>query len=107
MSRPDAENHLPDQAVDGQVDPFIAFVPDPYLGGFYLLPLEEQRWRARIYAAVYLWSGSAPYSWAVAMDRDPTQVAAMLAFLGETDEASILAGMQALIEQDPRLSAPA
>jgi len=72
-------------------DPFVERVPDPTLGGFSALPREEQRWRARIYAAVYAWSGSAPFSWAVAMDRDTDEVVAMKAFLETTDDAGLLA----------------
>jgi hypothetical protein len=73
-------------------DPFLAQIPDPQLSGFDRLPLSEQKWRARIYVATYLLTGSAPFSWAIAMDTDPAQVAMMKAFLAETDDERILAG---------------
>jgi hypothetical protein len=73
-------------------DPFLALVPDPQLGGFDRLPIREQKWRARIYVATYQLTGSAPFSWAIAMDTDPEQVAMMKAFLAETDDDRILAG---------------
>jgi hypothetical protein len=73
-------------------DPFLAFIPDPELSGFAGLPVAEQKWRARIYMAMFLFTGSAPYSWAVAMDSDPEEVAAMRAFLAETSDEVILAG---------------
>jgi nicotinic acid phosphoribosyltransferase len=43
-----------------------------------------------MYVAVYVWSGSAPFSWHIAMDRDPDEVAAMRAFVETLNEAEIL-----------------
>jgi hypothetical protein len=73
-------------------DPFLSQIPDPQLSGFDHLPRSEQQWRARIYVAVYQLTGSAPFSWAIAMDTAPEQVAMMRAFLAETTDDRILAG---------------
>lgn len=79
-----------DLAPRDDVDPFTERVPDPQLGGFSALPELEQRWRARVYVAVYVWSGSAPFSWHLAMNRDPGEVVAMRAFVETMDEAHVL-----------------
>ncbi len=73
-------------------DPFLAQIPDPQLSGFDRLLVGEQKWRARIYVAMYQLTGSAPFSWAVAMDTDPEQIAMMKAFLAETPDERILGG---------------
>jgi hypothetical protein len=79
-------------------DPFLAQIPDPRLSGFDGLPRNEQKWRARIYVAVYQLTGSAPFSWAIAMETDPEQIAMMKAFLANTTDERILAGPN---ETDP------
>jgi hypothetical protein len=54
--------------------------------------LNMSRSGERIYVATSRLTGSAPFSWAVAMDSDPGQVAMMKAFLAETNDERILAG---------------
>jgi len=75
-------------------DPFIALVPDPSLSGFDRLPVEEQRLRARIYATVLVLSGSVPYAWSVALNRDPAEVTLMREFISATPDEWIWAGVR-------------
>ena len=74
------------------VDPFLEMIPDSQLSGFDRLPLAEQKWRARIYVATYMITGSAPFSWAIAIDEDAEEVFQMKKFLAETPDRVILAG---------------
>lgn len=80
------------------VDTFVDRLPDQQLSGFDRLPAGEQGWRARIYWVTYVWTGSAPFSWTVAMSRDPTEVAEMREFLASTPDAWIAEGMDHLDE---------
>jgi hypothetical protein len=93
-----------DRASSHPVDPFIERVPDPRLGGFSGLPEAEQRWRARLYAAVYVWSGSAPFSWQIAMNRDPDEVVAMRAFVETLNERQVLEAFDDVIGGLPPLA---
>jgi hypothetical protein len=87
-------------------DPFIALLPDPHLSGFYRLPLPERRWRARIYWVTYVWTGSAPFAWAVAMNRDPDEVAEMRTFVANTDDGWIMEGLHHVdARENPGLAA--
>jgi hypothetical protein len=85
---------------------FVALLPDPSLSGFDKLPDDEQQWRARIYWMVYATSGSAPFSWAVATNRDPAESEEMRAFAAGIPDDAISVALRGIEEgRDPGLHA--
>ncbi len=80
-------------------DPILALLPAEHLWGFDLLPFDEQQWRARVFLAVWINTGSAIFAWAQALrnDRDDDEVKAWV-LRNLTDEV-ILEGLQVREEQ--------
>src|SRR5450759_5242467 len=48
-------------------DPILALLPAERPWAFDLLPFEEQQWRARVFLAVWINTGSAIFAWAQAL----------------------------------------
>jgi hypothetical protein len=54
-------------------DPFLALLPAERPWAFDALPFEEQQWRARVYLAVWIRTGSHAYAWATALRKEPDE----------------------------------
>ena len=52
-------------------DPILALLPAERPWSFDTLPLDEQKWRARMFLAVWIQTNSLPFAWFQALRHDP------------------------------------
>jgi len=82
-------------------DPILALLPPEPLWAFQMLPREEQAWRARVFLAIWINSGSQIFAWAQALRKgdDDAEVKAWV-LRNLTDEV-IIEGLQHRDQPEP------
>lgn len=77
------------------MDPLLARIPPEWPRSFTSLPAEERSWRGRVFLVVWIWSGSVPFAWFVALRREPDVAADNRAFVEELGDAAIWEALRA------------
>jgi hypothetical protein len=81
-------------------DPILKLLPAERPWGFDRLDFEDQKWRARIFLATWIQTGSLPFAWANALDPTYTAVERDWVLRNFTDE-SIVDGLKSLEAEAP------
>jgi hypothetical protein len=55
----------------GASDPILDLLPEERPWAFDQLPVDEQKWRARVFFGVRINTGSLPFAWFQALRKDP------------------------------------
>jgi len=74
-------------------DPMLALLPAEHPWAFDLLPFEEQQWRARVFLAVWINTGSAIFAWAMALRKADDDADVKAWTLANMTDAVILDGL--------------
>ena len=77
-------------------DPMLALLPPELPMVFQALPREEQAWRGRTFLMSYLMMDNVVFSWAFALNNEPTHVAECKAIVAETRDEVIVKGLHDL-----------
>jgi hypothetical protein len=80
-------------------DPILALLPAEHLWAFDALPIEEQKWRARVFFAVWINTGSAIFAWAQALRHGPDDAEVKAWVLRNLTDEVILEGLRVQEEQ--------
>jgi hypothetical protein len=81
--------------IEEPIDPLLARIPLDWPWSFTALPPDERSWRGRVFLAVWIWSGSAPFAWSVALNRDAAIAADNRRFVEELGDAAIFEALNA------------
>lgn len=79
-------------------DPMLALLPPEPPWVFQSLPREEQAWRGRLFLIAYVMTDHVPYSWAFALNNEPTHVAESKLIVAGTADEVIVQGLRDLAE---------
>src|SRR5450756_2378935 len=80
-------------------DPMLALLPPEPPWAFQLLPREEQRWRARVFLAVWINTGGMMFAWAQALRKDEDDAEVKAWTLQNMTNEVILEGLRTQEEQ--------
>jgi hypothetical protein len=80
-------------------DPMLALLPAEHPWGFDLLPFEEQRWRARVFFAVWINTGGMMFAWAEALRQEANDAERRAWVLRNLTDEVILEGLRVQEEQ--------
>jgi hypothetical protein len=87
------ENVIEMQPWTPRGDPMLALLPAERPWAFDLLPFEEQKWRARVFLAVWIQTDGMMFSWAQALTKDPDDAAIKAWVLKNLTDEVILDGL--------------
>jgi hypothetical protein len=82
-------------------DPMLALLPPETPWAFQLLPREEQRWRARVFLAVWINTGGLMFAWAQALRNGPDDADVKAWVLRYMTDEVILDGLRSLQPSEP------
>jgi len=88
------ENVIEMQPWTPRGDPILALLPAERPWAFDLLPFEEQKWRARVFLAVWIQTDGMMFAWAQALQKDPDDAAIKAWVLKNLTDAVIIDGLQ-------------
>jgi hypothetical protein len=91
---------LPDDSWSPQGDPMLALLPVEKPAIFKDLPLDEQKWRGRLFLITYITTGSVAFAWYSALTEDPDHVREMQLHIAATPDEVIVRGLQAKADID-------
>ena len=80
-------------------DPMLALLPSERLWAFDLLPFEEQKWRARVFFAVWINTGGMMFAWAEALRNEANDAERKAWVLRNLTDEVILEGLRVQEEQ--------
>jgi hypothetical protein len=80
-------------------DPMLALLPAERPWAFDLLPFEEQKWRARVFFAVWINTGGMMFAWAQALRHRPDDAEVKAWVLRNLTDEVILEGLRVREEQ--------
>ena len=75
-------------------DPILALLPAEHPWAFDLLPFEEQKWRARVFLALWIQTDSPVFAWATALQKTDDDAGVKAWVLGVLTDAKIIDGLQ-------------
>ena len=75
-------------------DPMLALLPAERPWAFDRLPFDEQRWRARMFFAVWINTGGIAFAWAQALRNDPDDTEVKAWVLRNLTDEVILEGLR-------------
>jgi hypothetical protein len=81
--------------IEEPIDPLLARIPPDWPWRFCRLPAAERSWRGRVFLVVWIWSGSLPFAWSVALTQNPEAVSDNRQFVEELGDAAIIEGLDA------------
>jgi len=90
------ENMIETQEWTPGGDPILALLPPEPPWAFQLLPREEQRWRARVFLAVWINTGGMMFAWAQALRKGPDDAEVKAWVLKNMTDEVILDGLESL-----------
>ena len=85
-------------------DPILALLPPEPLWAFQILSREEQKWRARVFLAVWVQTGGEMFAWAQALRHGPDDAEVKAWVLRNLTDEVILDGLQSLHEPETTTS---
>jgi hypothetical protein len=80
---------------EAPMDPLLARIPLEWPWAFTSLPPAERSWRGRVFLVVWIWSGSAPFAWSVALTRNAEAATDNRVFVEELGDAALLEALDA------------